>query len=171
VNPPEFSRPVDVRQVEGKHMRLVASAAECAALARRFAIVRIDRLEAELTLKRADQGAEARGQLDAAIVQNCATSGEDFPVAISEPLFFRFVPAAADHRPDEEIEIALEDCDDIEFDGSMIDPGEAVAQSLALAIDPFATGPGADEARRRAGIIAEGSNGPFAALGTLLSKT
>jgi hypothetical protein len=130
VNPPEFSRPVDVRQVEGKHMRLVASAAECAALARRFAIVRIDRLEAELTLKRTGQGAEARGQLDAAIIQNCATSDEDFPVAI----------------------------------------GEAVAQSLALAINPFATGPGADDARRRAGIIAEGSNGPFAALGSLLSK-
>ena len=67
---------------------------------------------------------------------------------IDEPLAFRFVPQA-EHNPDEELEIAIDDCDDIEFSGTMIDPGEAVAQSLALAIDPFAEGPGAEEARRR----------------------
>ena len=49
----------------------------------------------------------------------------------------------------------------------MIDPGEAVAQSLALAIDPFAEGPGAEEARRRAGILSESAAGPFAALAAL----
>lgn len=170
MNAPEFSRPVDIRQVEGKYMQLVANAAECAALARRFGLVRIDRLEAELTLARTDTGAEARGRLVAAIIQNCAISGDDFPVLISEPLFFRFVAVSSDHHPDEEIELALEDCDEIEFTGSLIDPGEAVAQSLALAIDPFATGPGAEEARRRAGLLGEGEVGPFAALAALKRK-
>ena len=151
-------------------MLLTANAEECASLAQRFALAGIDRLEAEITLARTADGAEARGHLNAEIIQNCAISGEDFPVTISEPLFFRFVPAAAGNQPDEEIEIAADDCDEIEFEGCMIDPGEAVAQSLALAIDPFATGPGAGEARRRAGIISEGAAGPFAALAALKGK-
>lgn len=167
---PEFSRPIDIRQAEGKHMRLEASKEECAALARRFALVGVERLEAELTLTRTGNGAEARGKLDAAIVQSCAISGEDLPVTISEPLFLRFVPAAEVQQLDEEIELAADDCDEMEFDGTMIDPGEAVAQSLALAIDAFAVGPLAEEARRRAGIIGEDQTGPFAALAALKPK-
>ncbi len=151
-------------------MRLVASVEECAALARRFGLVRIDRLEAELGLTRAGQGAEGRGRIEAAIVQACAISGEDLPVAVSEPLFFRFVPLAEGHSLDEEVELDADDCDEIEFTGSLIDPGEAVAQSLALAIDPFAAGPDAEEARRRAGLLGEGEAGPFAALAGLKRK-
>ena len=165
--PPEFSRPVDVRQAEGKHMLLEASRQECAALARRFALVRIDRLAAELVLARVENGAEGRGQLQAAIVQICAVSGEDLPVTIDEPMFFRFVAAGEEHQPDEEVEIALDDCDEIEFSGTMIDIGEAVAQSLALAIDPFAVGPNAEEVRRKAGLLDEAAAGPFAALAAL----
>jgi uncharacterized metal-binding protein YceD (DUF177 family) len=166
----EFSREVDVRQVEGKHMQLVASAAECAALARRFALVRIDRLEAELTMSRVENGAEGRGHLKADIVQSCAVSGEPLPVKIDEPLLFRFVAADESQHPGEEVEIALGDCDEIEFTGSVIDPGEAVAQSLALAIDPFAIGPNAEKVRRRAGLLGEGAAGPFAALAALKTK-
>ncbi len=164
--PPEMSRTLDVRQAEGKYTEVVASAAECAALAARFALVRIDRLEAKLTCTRTGMGVEARGDLTAAIVQSCAVSGDDLPVTIAEPLYFRFVQVE-NHAPAEEVELAAEDCDEIEFVGSEIDLGEAVAQSLALAIDPFAEGPGADEARRRAGIINAGAAGPFAALAAL----
>lgn len=164
---PEFSREVDIRQVEGKHMQLVATPGECVALASRFALVQIDRLEAELTLSRVENGAEGRGRLKADIIQSCAVSGEPLLARIDEPLFFRFVAADESHRPDEELEIALGDCDEIEFTGSVIDPGEAVAQSLALAIDPFAVGPDAEEVRRRAGLLGEGAAGPFAALAAL----
>jgi len=168
--PPEFSREVDVRQAEGKHMQLAASTEECAALARRFGLVRIERLAAELVLSRVENGAEGRGQLQAAIVQICAVSGEDLPIEIDEPIFFRFVSAEAERRPDEEVEVALDDCDEIDFTGTMIDIGEAVAQSLALAIDPFAVGPNAEEARRKAGLLDEGAAGPFAALAALKGK-
>ena len=50
------------------------------------------------------------------------------------------MPPAAPHRPDEEVELEADDCDEIEFDGTQFDLGEALAQSLALAIDPFLTG-------------------------------
>ena len=158
---PELSRIVDVRQAEGKHMTITASEAERVALALRLGIVRIDRLEAEVTLRRKDRDVSAAGTLKARIVQLCAVSAEDLPVTISEPIAFRFVPAATTHAPEIDIEIDTDDCDEIEYDGTHIDVGEAVAQSLALAIDPFLTGPAAEAARER---LRDQSASPFAVL-------
>ena len=47
--------------------------------------------------------------------------------------------------------------------------GEAVAQSLALAIDPYLEGPGAEEVRK-AGLLSQGESNPFAALKGLLKE-
>ncbi len=167
---PEFSRPIDVRQTGGEQAKLSANEAERAALAKRFDLVRIDRLEADLALERESTTVNARGALSAEIVQMCAVSGEDLPVSIREELSFRFVPQTADHRPDEEIELDAQACDELEYAGSVIDLGEAVAQSLALAIDPFATGPLAEQTRKRAGLLDEEETGPFAALKGLRIK-
>ncbi len=162
---PEFSRPVDIRQAEGKAHHIVeADAAERAALAARFGLVRIDRLDADLELERKDRKVEARGRIRADYIQACAVSAEDIAVSLDEPLFFRFVPETDDHAPDEEIELDAHDCDEIDYSGSHIDIGEAVAQSLALSIDPFLTGPEADSARKAAGISTPEDNSPFAAL-------
>ena len=123
------------------------------------------RLEADLSLARHGKAVLATGRLSAGIVQSCAISGEDLPVAIAEELAFRFVPAS-DHRADEEVELDPGELDEIEFTGTSFDIGEAVAQSLFLAIDPFAEGPEADRVRRELLKSAEDS-GPFAALGKL----
>lgn len=164
---PEFSRPLDIRQIDGRTVEIEASEAERAALADRFGLVRIDDLRAEVTLTRAGQGAIAQGRIVSAFVQSCAVSGEDLAVAIDEPLHLSFVPATDHPSIDEEIELDPAACDEIEFTGTMLDLGEAAAQSLALAIDPFATGPNADEVRRAAGITDESATGPFAVLAAL----
>ena len=162
---PEFSRPVDIRSIGNEPVKLEAGAAERAALAERFDLVSVDRLEAEVTLEPDGSEVQADGTLTADIVQSCAVSGDDLPVAIRETLTLRFVPAdtlkPAD--PDEEIELEEDELDEIPYEGTAFDVGEAVAQSLALAIDPFAEGPGADEARRRHGVVEEGEqSGPLA---------
>jgi uncharacterized metal-binding protein YceD (DUF177 family) len=164
---PEFSRLFDIRQLDHRAVRLTADEAERAALAKRFGIVRIDRLEAEVLLERNGGALNANGTLSADIVQSCAVSAEDLPVEIREPLAFRFVPAASAHRPDEEVELDAALLDEIEFSGTSVDLGEAVAQSVALAIDPFLTGPQAEEARR---LLREESASPFAALAALKGK-
>ncbi|WP_232493574.1 YceD family protein [Novosphingobium kaempferiae] len=165
---PEFSRLLDVRQVEGKHVSLTPNEAERAALAARFGLVRIDTLSAELDLTTKDRAdgfqVEARGTLKAEIVQPCAVSAEDIPVSIDEPVYVRFVPQSTAYAPDEEIELTADELDEIEYEGTHFDLGEAVAQSLALAIDPFLTGPDAEAARKAAGIGAPEDQGPFAAL-------
>ena len=161
---PEFSRPFDVRQLDHRAVHLVADEAERAALARRFDIVRIDRLEAEVVLEREGAALNATGTLAADIVQSCAVSAEDLPVAIREPIAFRFVPDTESHAPDEEVELEADELDEIPFTGTSVDLGEAVAQSVALAIDPFATGPEAEAARK---LLNEGPASPFAALEVL----
>ena len=162
---PEFSRPIDERQITPRPITMEASAEERTALARRFGIVAIRQLQATVALERAGEAIMARGRLSAAIVQSCAVSGEDLPVRIDEPLALRFVPAA--EPEEEELELAESDLDEIPFEGHVFDLGEAVAQSLALAIDPYATGPEAERVRKEAGLSDEAASGPFAALAAL----
>lgn len=165
---PEFSRPVDRRQITAAPLRLEASAEERKKLAGRFGLVSVDRLEAEVELIPDGEVINARGRLSAAIVQSCAVSGDDLPARIEEPLSLRFVPDV----PIEEEEIELEESqlDEIPYTGTVIDVGEAVAQTLALAIDPYAVGPNAEQARQEAGLGDQAASGPFAALAALKKK-
>ncbi|PKB14556.1 uncharacterized metal-binding protein YceD (DUF177 family) [Novosphingobium kunmingense] len=166
----ELSRLYGRRTVPAAPQHIVAGDAERDALARRFDLVAVNSLEAIVTLTVDGPTVRANGRVKAQIVQSCAVSGEDLPVSIDEPIELRFVPAQTDVAPDSEIELEESDLDDIEMDGEQFDLGEAIAQSLGLAIDPYLTGPQADEARTRAGIASEGEDGPFAALKGLLKK-
>lgn len=160
----EFSRFHDLRQLPAGRILLEASPAECAALAARFGLVAVNWLKAQIALEADGPAVRADGWLRADIVQSCAVSGEDLAAAIDEPVALHFVPAASAPEGEAEIELDAAACDEIELDGTRFDLGEALAQGLALAIDPFATGPQAAEARRRAGLLNEGASGPFAAL-------
>lgn len=164
---PEFSRMVDVRQMSDKPLVLEPDADERAALSARFDIVRIEAMHGEVVCVRDGAAVNATGRLTASIVQPCAISGEDLAVAIDEPLALRFVPASTVTAAEDEIELDADALDEIPYEGTAFDLGEALAQSLALAIDPFATGPDADRVRRKYGLDAPEPNGPFAALAAL----
>ena len=167
--PPEFSRMIALKQVDDRIHRLEASEQECAALAKRFGLVAVKSLVAEIALERDDQNVSATGTMQAEIVQSCAVTGDDLPVSVDEQLVLRFVPedALAAASPDEEIELDADELDAIPYADEKFDLGEAVAQSLALAIDPYAVGPDAEEARKSSGLMDESDAGPFAALKAL----
>ena len=156
---------VDRRRVPQGPVKLTADAEQRAALARRFGLVAVSSLSAEVTLEDDGKAVAANGRLKAAIVQSCAVSGEDLPVTVDEPLALRFVPEQPVKAEDVELEPG--ELDEIEFAGDVFDLGEAVAQSLALAIDPYAVGPEAERARKEAGLADEAASGPFAALAAL----
>ena len=164
---PEFSRLVDVLHLTEAPLVLEPDAAERAALAVRFGIVEIAAMRGEVTCECDGTAVNASGRLTAQIVQACAISGEDLAVAIDEPLAVRFVPASKVAAAEDEIELDAEALDEIFYEGTAFDLGEALAQSLALAIDPFATGPDADRVRREFGLDAPEPTGPFAALAAL----
>lgn len=167
---PEFSRILDIRHIDEKPVELIATPEECKALAKRFNLVSIAHLEAVVTITREGAVIRAHGALSSDLVQSCAISAEDLPQKIREKLALRFVPDAGEAiKPDEEVELSEEDCDDIPYAGERFDLGEAVAQSLALSIDPFAEGPEAATIRA-AGILGQENNSPFAALEALKKK-
>lgn len=165
----ELSRPCDASRLPTAEQVITASQQECAALAKRFGLVAVNALEAQITLKADGPTVRATGRFTADIVQSCAISGEDLPVKIAEPIALHFVPPADSPESEEEIELEAEDLDEIEMEGTRFDLGEAVAQSLALAIDPYLEGPGAEEVRK-AGLLGQGESSPFAALKGLLKE-
>lgn len=164
---PEFSRIVDVRHLPAGTLVLEPDAGERRKLAGRFMITSIEAMRAEIALEPEGTAVTASGRLTASIVQPCAVSGDDFAVEIDEPVSLRFVHPHGQHHPDEEVELEAGELDEIEYEGTAFDLGEAIAQSLALAIDPFATGPGAEAARKQHNLAGEGASGPFAALAAL----
>jgi uncharacterized metal-binding protein YceD (DUF177 family) len=164
---PEFSRILDIRQLPVGPQDWAPDADERRRLAGRCGITAIEQMTATVTLTAEGDTVSAKGRLRAQIVQPCAISGEDFAVTIDEPVDLRFVPASADHAADEDVEIDADDCDEIEYTGLTFDLGEALAQSLALAIDPFAEGPEADRARAEHGLSGQTGGGAFDALAAL----
>jgi hypothetical protein len=58
------------------------------------------------------------------------------------------------------------------YDQAAIDVGEAVAETLALSLDPWPRSPDAEAILREAGVKREGEEekGPFAALASLKDK-
>lgn len=164
---PEYSYPVDLRQITDAPLVLVPDEAARRRLAGRFGITAIPAMEAKVQLVREGERVTATGRLVADVVQSCRISAEDFPVHIDEPVHLRFVPPVGEIVLDEEIELTADACDEIEYEGTAFDLGEALAQTLALAIDPFAEGPNADAFRAEHGLAGETPIGPFAALAAL----
>jgi len=170
--PPEFSRPelsriVKVRPHPPQTLTVEANDSERAALAQRFGIAAIDSLVAVARFIEDGTAISVDGEIDAALVQECAVAGDRFPVKVAESFSVRMVPPARRAvTPDEEIELDEDDLDEIEFDGESFDLGEIVAQTLALAIDPYAEGPNAEAARQQAGIVSDDApqDGPLADL-------
>jgi uncharacterized metal-binding protein YceD (DUF177 family) len=168
---PEFSRAVPLSEIGAatKPRHIEADAGERAALARRFGLIALDRLEAEVTLNPEGAAYLAEGRLRGEAVQACVASGEPVPAKIEEDFRIRFV-AEASQDADAELELDADDCDTLYHDGRAIDLGEAVAQSFALALDPFPRSVNADAALKAAGVKDESEAGPFGALAALKDK-
>jgi len=166
----ELIREYDVVHLPPGPQWIEAEAHERAALARRFGLVAIEAFAAEVILLAEGRAVVVRGRIAAEVVQSCAVSGEDLAVSLTEPVELRFVPASRAAVPAEEIELTAAELDEIELTGTRLELGEALAQTLALAIDPYAAGPHAEAARRQAGLLAESRSGPLAALKGLLKK-
>lgn len=167
----EFSRSVrlDMLGDAPRAERIEADATERAALARRFGLTALDTLAAELTLIREGEIVTLTGRLRARATQACVASAAPVPAEIDEPIALVFRPAPTG-GPDEEIELDEGEMDVAFHDGATIDVGEAVAQSLALALDPYPRAPDAEAALREAGVKSEAEAGPFAALAALKDK-
>ncbi|KQN02928.1 hypothetical protein ASE85_21310 [Sphingobium sp. Leaf26] len=169
---PEFSRThkVDAIARLPASMQIAADAEERAALAKRFGLAALDRLEADYGLAVEDGAITARGRVRAALAQPCVATGVPVPETIDSDFVLRFVVESETAQEGDELELDAEDCDTIGYDGHVIDMGEAVAETMALAMEPFPRAPDADVYLKEAGVLSEEQASPFAALLGLKDK-
>jgi len=167
---PEFSRPERLDTI-GERERIVEIAAtedERAALAKRFALLSITRLDARLGIKRTDSGIVVKGRVTGAAVQACSVTDEPLDTQIDEPVALLFVDQLVSEG--DEVELSNDALDTVAIEGGTIDLGEAAADTLALAIDPFPRGPNAAAALAAAGVISEDEFRPANAFSDLKAR-
>jgi uncharacterized metal-binding protein YceD (DUF177 family) len=123
-------------------------------------------LEAHACLTRRGHEVRATGRVAASLEQCCVVTGEPVPAHVDEAFEIAFVPEPK-VGPDEETELRPEDCDVVFHDGSAIDLGTAIADTLALNLDPYPRSASAEAALRDAGVLSEEDASPFAILARL----
>jgi uncharacterized metal-binding protein YceD (DUF177 family) len=169
---PEFSRVVRLDTIgeQPRTMEIAAGEGERTALAGRFGLLGLARLEAALTLRRRGDEVAVHGRLAAAVTQACVATAEPIAADVEAPFDILFRPQPDPAAAEEEVELSESEMDVVFHDGAGIDLGEAVAETLALALDPYPRAQGADEALKAAGVKSEAEAGPFGALAGLRDK-
>lgn len=171
--PPEFSRIVGLARLgdDAAIHRIEASAAERQLLARRFGIVALDRFAAEIRLLReASGGIRLEAEIEADIVQDCVVTLEPFASRLRDraTVLYRRPPP----HESEQVDVGEDDVEPL--DGDEIDIGEAAAQQLSLALDPFPRAPGAPPLdlpqNAEVKVSVEPPPHPFAELAKLVKK-
>ena len=147
---PEFSLKLAAKDVPpaGTSIEFSADAATCAALARRFGILELHGLRGTATVKPfRKQGLSVDGRFEATVIQACVVTLDPVTQQIEASFTRRWLPehpigpeTGAEAR---EVLIEAEGEDTPEpMTGGAVDIGEAVAEELALAIEPYPRKPG-----------------------------
>ncbi len=132
---PEFPRPVSLDRIgpQGLDLTVEATQAECSALAVRMQLPAVLAVTCEFHLIREGRDiVVARGVLRALVTQTCVVTLEEFDAPVEEVFQVRFVPSG-----EENDDLDPETDDEIPFEGNRIDLGEAAAEQLALALEPY----------------------------------
>jgi uncharacterized metal-binding protein YceD (DUF177 family) len=172
----EFSRSVriDTLSAVPRPVSIGANEAERAALAQRFGLEAIHSLAAEAELVRFGEAVRATGRVTAAVVQSCVASGVPVEEQVAEDFTIEFHPHPQAGSPDEEIELSEGELDVVFYDAAAVDLGDAVAETVSLALNPFPRAPDAEDALRAAGVKSEeearAEASPFAGLAALKDK-
>lgn len=149
----EFSRHIRIDHIDGKDKRerIEADALECAALAKRFGIISVDSLVADVVVAREGDRMtyHVTGNLRADVIQACVVGGEKVSSKITEDFEAWFIDQTyvanfkkvKDRKEREEssdeIEMTEEKDDPEQISDGKIDIGEVVAQYLGLSLDPY----------------------------------
>jgi uncharacterized metal-binding protein YceD (DUF177 family) len=174
----EFSRPIALDRIglKEKSYEISADEKERAALAERLGVPAVDAFDATIRLRLAGGGKIVRlsGHIKADLTQICVVTLEPVATSVEEDFARVFSVEAEDEMAEVVIDMNEDDVPDPIEDGH-IDMGEAAAEHLALAMDPFPRAPGvAFDAPPESGGAAEPEEelprSPFAGLAALRKK-
>lgn len=182
---PEFSHSIAVANIgpRGLTLKIEANEAERQALARRFDLLALDRLEASLRVTLTPAGVTVEGDMVADAVQRCVVTLGPVPEHIDEHFVQRF---SEDAPSDEELFARIEEqgldflLDEDEppepIENGRVDLGEAVVQQFAVLLEPYPRAPDAALQLKRPGITLNDETpldeeNPFAKLASLREKS
>ncbi|QDH12986.1 DUF177 domain-containing protein [Formicincola oecophyllae] len=167
----------------GKGMKVViaTTAEERQDLAKRFSLLSLSALKGDFDVRPdpSRPGAwVAEGHIDAVLEQPCVITGAAVRQDVSEDFPLRFIPEE-EMEPDEAVDIETllaSERDDVPYTGHTLELGKALAEQLALCLDPYPRAAGAgmenhvdltppDEGTEGAGEVKRPN--PFAALAAL----
>ena len=144
---PEFSRIVAGDRMEAvETLEIVADGAERAALARRFGLDSLDALTASVTLTKFGDRRRVRlsANFSADVLQSCVVTLEPAPSRIEDSFVLVYDEDAGGPAEAETVVLLKGQISPAPWSGVVIDVGEAVAEHLALALDPYPRATGAD---------------------------
>ncbi len=169
-----FSRPIEVGAIGegGRTERIVATEAECAAIAAENGLVAVGRFAADVDLRRLGGGLiSLDGRLHSDVVQTCVVSLEPVPQKIDHAFRMSFAMAGSDAaspapRPGAEVLVDPDSDQPDLLEGTTIDLGAVLLEQFSLALDPYPRAPGA---ALPADVAPSGDRpeSPFAALAAL----
>lgn len=145
-----------------QNQKIVATPEECQAITRRFNILRVNEVTAEITIspEYEDQCFKVTGELCAKVSQACVLSFEPVEEIIQTPvnIKIRLSPQEEDREDhlSEDIEYALE---------TKVDIGELLLQYLSLSLNPYPRKEGASI--KSSGFHKTQEENPFAILSSL----
>jgi uncharacterized metal-binding protein YceD (DUF177 family) len=139
---PEFSVEIKLDSIgdEPREYRLNADNDEKSALARRFGLVSIESLEADLILSWLKIGRilSVRGRISGGVTQTCVVTLEPVAATVNEDVEIVFARDSADTEN-------IIDPDEVEpLEGETLDIGEIAAAELSLALNPYPRHPDVD---------------------------
>lgn len=137
---PEFSRPIALDRIglKEKSYEISADDRECAALAKRLGIPAVNTFDATIRLRLTGGGGLVRlsGRIKAALTQICVVTLEPIPTVVEEDFTRVYSVEAGDEMAEVVVEMDEDEVPD-PIENGQIDIGEAAAEHLALAMDPF----------------------------------
>lgn len=157
----------------GVDVHLIANDQARAQLAERFGLLSLDVFRADLvvTVWR-KRGMRAEGRIQASLSQACVVTLEPVPEAIDEAITLLFYPEDLSGR--QQLEVMIDPLDEEPPDAlplEGVDLGEAVAEQLALALNPYPRLPGAKlETAATSDEVVEKKPNPFEVLKNLKPK-
>ncbi len=169
---PEFSRPFELSHLDDGEERIESVSAtpeECAALARRFNLEAVERIEGRVRLSRRGTQILAEADVVADAVQTCVVSLDPVPAHLTFKIAQFYDPDVRESGEFDEL-LDVEDDDPPEpLVDDTVDVGELIAERFGLELDPYPRKPGATVdprylAPEETGDDDEAKPHPFAAL-------
>ena len=147
---------------DGERIELVADDEERRAIADRLGLQSLDRLEAHACSRATGEIIRAPGPSPAAARTELRRHRRTGRRPCRRAVRYRFHSRTAGASADEEVELSPRIATSSSMTGPRSISARAIADTLALSLDPYPRSAGAEAALKEAGVLTEAEAGPFA---------